>query len=616
MTDQTNYTANQSTNQVTDAAIPAGDGLELKAEAKGRVSSLAMVWPYLKTYRKRVGMAVVALTAAAGTTLAVPMAVRRMIDFGFDPENNTLIDQYFGMLVVLVGFLAAASAARYYFVSWLGERVVSDIRRDVFAHVMRLHAAFFDSAKSGEIVSRLTADTTQIKSVVGSSISVALRNLFLFIGAVIMMVITSPKLSLLVLAAIPLVVLPMVAFGRSVRKRSRAAQDTLADATAYASEAIGAVRTLQNFTAERRASDRFGAAVDSAFDAARAAVGARAALTAFAIFMVFASVVAVLWYGAQDMLAGQITPGSLSQFVLYSVFAAGSLGALSQVWGEVAQAAGAAERLGELLAIEPVIAAPANPVVLDTVAGAVSFRNVSFVYPGALDARILNDVTIEVKPGETVALVGPSGAGKSTLFSLLTRAYDVTGGEVTLDGTGIQRFAPEELRRHLSIVPQETMIFGASIAENIGVGNPQADRAAIIAAAKAARADEFIARMAGAYDAIVGERGITLSGGQRQRIAIARAILKDAPVLLLDEATSSLDAESETLVQHALEQLMEGRTTLVIAHRLATILKADRILVMEAGRIVESGTHSTLQKQGGLYSRLAELQFQNQTAAE
>lgn len=612
MNDQTTHAAAQGAVSSDQAAKT----LELEAEAKGRVSSLAMVWPYLKTYRKRVALAVVALTAAAGTTLAVPMAVRRMIDFGFDPENNTLVDQYFGMLVVLVGFLAAASAARYYFVSWLGERVVSDIRRDVFAHVMRLHAAFFDTAKSGEIVSRLTADTTQIKSVVGSSISIALRNLFLFIGAVVMMVITSPKLSLLVLSAIPLVVLPMVAFGRSVRKRSRAAQDTLADATAYASEAIGAVRTLQNFTSEDRASKRFAGAVDEAFEAARAAVGARAALTAFAIFTVFASVVAVLWYGSLDMLAGNITPGNLSQFVLYSVFAAGSLGALSQVWGEVAQAAGAAERLGELLAIDRVIAAPANPVVLDKVTGEVSFQDISFVYPGAPDAPILHNVTIDVAPGETVALVGPSGAGKSTLFSLLTRAYDATGGQVLLDGTDIRDLAPEELRRHLSIVPQETVIFGASIAENIGLGNPKASRDAIVAAAKAARADEFISKMGGGYDAMVGERGITLSGGQRQRIAIARAILKDAPVLLLDEATSSLDAESETLVQHALEQLMEGRTTLVIAHRLATILKADRILVMEAGRIVESGTHASLQKQGGLYARLAELQFQVRNAAE
>lgn len=591
----------------------SGDSID---STKGRVSSLAMVWPYLKIYRKRVALAIVALIAAAGTTLAVPLAVRRMIDFGFNSENNALIDQYFGMLVVLVGFLAAASAARFYFVTWIGERVVSDIRRDVFAHVMRLHAAFFDTAKSGEIVSRLTADTTQIKAVVGSSISIALRNFFLVIGAMIMMVITSPKLSLLVLASIPLVVLPMVAFGRNVRKRSRAAQDTLADATAYAAEAIGAVRTLQSFTAEARASKRFGTAVDAAFEAARSAVGARAALTAFAIFMVFASVVAVLWYGSQDLLAGNITPGALSQFVLYSVFAAGALGALSQVWGEVAQAAGAAERLGELLAIEPDIAAPKNPHTLQHVSGAVSFSNVTFAYPGAPDAGILDDISFDVASGETIAIVGPSGAGKSTLFSLLTRAYDATGGKVSLDDIDIRDLEPEDLRHHLAIVPQETMIFGASIADNIILGNPNADKGAIVEAAKAARADEFISKMANGYETIVGERGVTLSGGQRQRIAIARAILKDAPVLLLDEATSSLDAESETLVQQALERLMEGRTTLVIAHRLATILKADRILVMDGGHIVETGTHASLQKQNGLYARLAHLQFQDGIAAE
>lgn len=581
-----------------------------RAKQRARVSSLAMVMPYLKHYRHRVGLALIALVAAAGTTLAVPMAVRRMIDFGFGDENNQLINQYFTMLVVLVGFLACASAARYYFVTWLGERVVSDIRRDVFAHIMHLHAAFFDTAKSGEIISRLTADTTQIKSVVGSSISVALRNFFLFIGAVIMMIVTSAKLSAMVLISIPLVVLPIVAFGRNVRKRSRAAQDTLADASAYAAEAIGAVRTLQSYTAESRASGRFGTAVEQAFDAARAAVGARAALTAFAIFMAFASVVAVLWYGSRDLLAGHISAGALSQFVLYSVFAAGALGALSQVWGEVSQAAGAAERLGEILAIQPEIAAPATSVATpDIITGAVHFNQAAFAYDSAPDEPVLRQVDFKINPGETVAIVGPSGAGKSTLFSLLTRAYDVSSGAITLDGIDVRQWQPDGLRSHMAIVPQETMIFGTSIAENIALGNPNADRATIEAAAVAARADLFIRKLPDGYDTLVGERGITLSGGQRQRIAIARAILKDAPVLLLDEATSALDAESETLVQQALEKLMDGRTTLVIAHRLATILKADRILVMEEGRIVEEGTHDSLQRTGGLYARLADLQF-------
>ncbi len=597
----------QSTNPALNSVSDSDDDPAKKAP----VSSLAIIWPYLKFYRKRLVMALIALVAAAGTTLSVPMAVRRMIDYGLEHENLELIDQYFMMLVVLVGFLAAASAARYYFVTWLGERVVNDIRRDVFAHIMTLHAGFFDEAKSGEIISRLTADTTQIKSVVGSSISIALRNFFLFVGAAVLMVITSAKLSALVLAAIPVIVLPMVAFGRNVRKRSRAAQDTLADASAYAAEAIGAVRTLQSFTAEKRTADRFGSAVEASFEAARTAVGARASLTAFAIFTVFASVIAVLWYGTQDLQNGHITAGALSQFVLYSVLAAGALGAMSQVWGEVAAAAGAAERLGEMLAVDPLIAPPTTPMDTPKISGSVSFKDVAFSYPGASQSAVLDGISFDVAPGETVAIVGPSGAGKSTVFSLLTRAYDVTSGMVLLDGIDVRNFDPGILRTELAIVPQESVIFGSTIAENIRLGSPTADDAAVREAAKAARADEFIERMRDGYESIVGERGLTLSGGQRQRIAIARAILKDAPVLLLDEATSALDAESETLVQQALERLMEGRTTLVIAHRLATVLKADRILVMDEGRIVETGSHASLQKQGGLYARLAHLQFQN-----
>ncbi len=426
-----------------------------------------------------------------------------------------------------------------------------------------------------------------------------------------MMVITSPRLSMLVIGAIPLVVFPIIAFGRNVRRKSRAAQDTLADATAYASEHIGTVRTLQAFSNEGHVVRRFSGAVDEAFGAARNAVRARSLLTFFAIFMIFASVVGVLWFGAQSVLTGAMSPGTLGQFLLYSVFAAGSLGALSEVWGELSQAAGAAERLTELLDEEPAIAAPAHPVDLPEPAqGRVAFDKVEFAYPAREQIPALTGLTFAVEPGETVAIVGPSGAGKSTVFSLLLRYYDPQSGAVEIDGVNIAKADPKAVRQRIAIVPQDTVIYAATVAENIGFGRPGADRAAIEAAAKAANAHDFILAMTDGYDTMVGERGVTLSGGQRQRIAIARAILRDAPILLLDEATSALDAESETAVQGALEHLMAGRTTLVIAHRLATILKADRILVMDDGAIVEEGTHASLVKKSGIYARLARLQFE------
>ncbi len=585
-------------------------------ERRRSIRPLRNLFPYVIRYRKLAIGAIISLIVAAVTTLALPMAVRRMIDHGFQASGTTFIAEYFAALVAMAAVLAAASASRYYFVITLGERVVADIRRDVFAHVTTLSPAFFDKAHSGEIVSRLAADTTQVKSAVGATASLALRNAILGLGAVAMMVFTSPKLSSLVIAAIPIIVLPLVAFGRSVRRKSRQAQDTLAQATAYASEQIGAVRTLQAFTNEKLVTGRFTAAVDAAFEAARASVFARSFLTFFAIFMIFSSVVAVLWFGSRDVLAGTISAGTLSQFLLYSVFAAGALGALSEVWSELSQAAGAAERLTEILAEKPTIQAPADPLPLPANAkGAISFDDVSFSYPARPDRAAVHGLSFQVKPGETVAIVGPSGAGKSTVFSLILRFYDPESGRIVIDGVNLREADPAAVRARIAIVPQDVTIFATSAADNIGFGRPGASKAEIEAAAKAALADEFILKLDKGYDSQVGERGVTLSGGQRQRIAIARAILRDAPILLLDEATSALDAESETLVQTALERLMRGRTTIVIAHRLATVLKADRILVMDGGRIVEEGTHQSLVAKGGTYARLAKLQFETGASA-
>ncbi|EAS50708.1 ATP-binding protein, ABC-type transporter [Aurantimonas manganoxydans SI85-9A1] len=585
---------------------------EREAERKRRdLKPLARLIPYLKRYKAKVVGAIFFLSLAALTTLSLPLAVRRVIDKGFDAPSTAFIDTYFAMLVVLAAVLAVASAGRYYFVITLGERVVADLRKDVFARVTRLSPGFYDKALTGEIVSRLTADTTQIKSVVGATASLALRNAILFIGAVAMMVITSPGLSLIVIAAIPVIIVPLVAFGRSVRRRSRYAQDTLADATAYATEAIGAVRTVQAFTSETATGNRFAAAVDRAFQAARASVSARAFLTAFAIFLIFSSIIAVLWIGAQQVTEGTMSGGTLGQFLLYAVFAAGAVGQLSEVWGEIAQAAGAAERLSELLAEEPAIRSPTDPVALPRPArGEVVFDRVSFAYPTRPDVSTVHDLSFTVKHGETVAIVGPSGAGKSTIFSLIERFYDPDAGRVLIDGVDVRTADLEQLRSRIALVPQDVTIFAATAAENIGFGDPDASRPQVVSAARSALAEGFIEAMQDGYDTVIGERGITLSGGQRQRVAIARAILRDAPILLLDEATSALDAESEILVQRALEKLMEGRTTLVIAHRLATVLKADRILVLDGGQIVEEGTHASLIAKGGIYARLARLQFE------
>ena len=576
-----------------------------------RLKPLAELAPYVARYRGRAAAALAALTVAALTTLVVPVALRRMIDFGFSDKAVQLIDSYFAVMIAVVAVLAISSALRYYLVTTLGERIVADLRSDVFAHLTRLSSSFFDNAKTGEMVSRLTADTTQIKSAVGASVSIALRNLMLFLGGAVMMVVTSPRLSLFVLAAIPVIVLPLVGFGRAVRKRGRAAQDTLADASGYASELIGAVRVLQAFTNELVAAARFKGAVEEAYNAARGATKARAVLTAVTIFLVFTSVVVVLWVGAQDVLTGRITPGTLGQFVLYAVFAAGGLGELSQVWGEIAQASGAAERLFEILHVKPQIKAPPQPVALPKPSrGAVEFRDVRFAYPARPEVSVLDSVSFRVKPGEKLAVVGPSGAGKSTIFHLILRFYDPLSGTVSLDGVNLAEADPADLRRQIALVPQDPVVFATSVRENIRFGKPDASDAEIARAADAASATEFIARLTDGYDTQLGERGVMLSGGQRQRIAIARAILREAPLLLLDEATSSLDAESETLVQQALTRLMQSRTSIVIAHRLATVQSCDRILVLDHGGIVEEGTHQALTANGGLYARLAKLQFE------
>jgi len=598
-----------------DRVQPHNETDEEREKRRVSLRPLLALKPYVLRYPVMIALAGLALVISALAMLVVPLAVRRMIDLGFGSQDGLFMDRYFAMLVVIGLILAVASAARFYFVNWLGERVVADLRDDVFRHIARLGPAFFERTHSGEVMSRLTADTTQIKAVAGSSLSQALRSLIMLVGALIMMFVTSAGLSFLVLLAIPVIVVPLLAIGRWVRRLSRYAQDKLAEASAYAAENLSAVRTMQAFGHEEAVSQRYGSAVERAFDAARERMLARAALTALVMFLVVASITGVLWYGAASVIGGEMTAGRLGQFVLYAVFAAAAFAQLSEVWGEISQAAGAAERLTELLAVEPEIRSPANPVALPQPArGDIQFSDVRFAYPTRPEIAALNGVTFHVKPGETVALVGPSGAGKSTIFSLILRFFDPTSGNVRVDGVRVLDADIDALRARMALVPQDVALFADTVAENIRYGVPEASSEAVKRAAVAAQADDFIRTLTEGYDTRLGERGVTLSGGQRQRIAIARAILKDAPILLLDEATSALDAESEALVQRALERVMNGRTTLVIAHRLATVQKANRILVMEKGRIVEQGTHAELVAKGGLYGRLAEMQFTAEAA--
>ncbi len=571
---------------------------------------LARLTPFLTRYKPQIAKALIALAIASGSTLVVPIAVRRIIDHGFTTSNATLVNQYFSVMIAVVLLLALSSAIRFYYVMWLGEKIVADVRDALFTHLLKLSPGFYETQKTGEVVSRLTADTTQIKSAFSSTASIALRNGVMLIGAVIMMIVTSPKLAGLAGLAIPLIVLPLVIYGRRVRALSRAAQDTLAASAAFAQERLSAITTVQSNVQENYTRNEFSSATDFAFSAAARRTLARAVLTAAIIFVALGSIVGLLWFGAQEVISGNLSGGTLSQFVIYAVIAASSLGQLSEVWGEIQLAAGAAERISELLDEKPLINAPSNPAAFpQTPKGQIKFSGVTFHYPTRLKTAALNNVSFTARPGEVTAIVGPSGAGKSTLFALIQRFYDPASGSITIDGLDVKTVDPQDLRQHIAVVPQDTVIFSGSVLDNIRFGAPGATRETAMAAAIAARVDEFAKKLPRGFDTEVGERGITLSGGQRQRIAIARAILRDAPILLLDEATSALDAESESLIQEALEKLTANRTTLVVAHRLATVRNADRILVFENGKLVAQGTHSELVRKNALYARLAKLQF-------
>ena len=589
---------------MTDSATDTPD----HSKSKAKLGTLRALWPFVRQHAGLFAAWLCALALASAATLSFPVAFKQMIDGGFHSGGN--IDRVFLGVFIVVLVLAIASAARFYFVSLLGERVVADLRRQLYGHLVGLDAEFHDRTRSGELVSRLSADSELLRSVVGSSMSVALRSSITVIGSIVMLFVTSPKLAAYALVGIPLAVLPIVLGARRLEKASRASQDRVADANTLASETLGAVRTVQAHAREPYELKRFGDAVSVAVETARKRIRAQSLVTATVITLVFGAVVLVLWSGAHDVIGGRMTTGELGQFVFYALIGGGSVGALAEVWNELQRAAGGMGRIAELLNETPTIRAPASPRRLPApVKGEIRFDNVSFHYPSRPDLPALDDFNLTVNPGETVALVGPSGAGKSTVFSMLLRFHDAQSGSVRIDGVDLRDLDPAHLREHIALVPQQPTIFAASAAENIRYGKLDATDAELQAAAEAAEADDFIRELPGGFDSQLGERGARLSGGQQQRIAIARALLKDAPILLLDEATSALDAQSERAVQHALERLMAGRTTLVIAHRLATVLKADRIVVMDRGRIVAQGTHAELLAQDGLYAELARLQF-------
>ena len=573
-----------------------------------RIGALRALAPFLRPYRGTVVTALLALVLTASVSLVLPLAVRRVVD-GFSAQVSVL-DSYFAAALGIAALLALGTAVRYYFVTRLGERVVADIRRAVFDRVLGLSPAWFENILTGEVLSRITTDTTLILSVIGSSVSIALRNALMLVGGIALLMLTSAKLTGLVLLIVPAVVVPIIVLGRRLRGLSRESQDLLAQSSGSASEALSSVQTVQAYTHEALTRADFGAVTEKSFQATLKRIGTRAVMTTIVIFLAFSGVVGVLWIGAHDVRAGTMTPGQLVQFLIYAVMVAGAVGALSEIWGELQRAAGATERLVELLQAEDTVLDPVHPVALPRpVQGALVLQDVVFRYPSRPGISAVAGVSLTVKPGQTVALVGPSGAGKSTVLQLLMRFYDPQAGRITLDGIDLRCMNRADFRSAMALVPQDPVIFAASARENIRFGRPDATDAEVVAAAQAAAAAEFIDRLPQGYDTWLGERGVMLSGGQKQRIAIARAILRDAPVMLLDEATSALDAESERAVQLAVDRLAEGRTLVIVAHRLATVKRADVIVVFDQGRIAAMGTHDALVAQGGLYARLARLQF-------
>ena len=590
--------------------MPEQDTAKTQQSASGaKISRLGDLLPFMRPYSGLLFAAAVALVLTAGLSLTLPIAVRRVID-NFSNSETGLLDTYFAAALGIAGLLAIGTALRYMLVTKLGERVVADIRKEVFARVIDMSPSFYENLRTGEVLSRITTDTTLVLTVIGSSVSIALRNALIFIGGLFFMLLTSAKLTMLVLLIVPLVLVPILTLGRKVRRLSKENQDWVAAGSAQASEALGAVQTIQAFTHEEETKNDFSKTTEDSFLSARERIRARALMTFIVIFLVFSGIIGVLWVGAHDVSAGKLSAGTLVQFVIYSVMVGGSVAALSEVWGELQRAAGATDRLAELLKAEDSISDPSTATPHPNLGrGHLTFENVIFNYPSRPQYSALDDVSFDVKPGQTVAIVGPSGAGKTTIIQLLLRFYDPQGGSILLDGVDLRDMRREDFRKAISLVPQDPVIFANSVLENIRFGRQNASDEEVISAANLAAAHQFISELPEGYETYVGERGVMLSGGQKQRIAIARAILRDAPVLLLDEATSALDSESERAVQKAVDALAQDRTTIVIAHRLATVKKADCILVMDHGKVVAQGTHDSLMKEGELYARLARLQF-------